>query len=380
MKRKLIYILLGLSLILNVLYFKYDTIDYLWPKIEEDYFEPQLLDISNYNEAEKIIVKSSLKMLESNEAVMIWDESYGLTRKLLEFNKTTHQSSFRRYNYPRAFLFYGLSEYSESISDTNNIKIISEKFNEYINEDGIPTFKLDKVDQIVFGLTAIKLEKYLNKNKYKKFIKYIDGFLIKNIDSTNVINYRMGKVSYLNDVLGLVVPYLVENKDTLLAEKQLTYFNQYGLDTTTFIPVHSFNRNILTKSGSSNWGRGIGWYYIALAHYYKATGELEKEYLGLTNTINKLKNTEGLWSQFPGSSDVFDASTSTMFLYGQALINPELYAKQEILAMFANYINEDGEILQTSGDTYAVNKYSATFGKSELSQGMLLLLLANAKK
>lgn len=69
-----------------------------------------------------------------------------------------------------------------------------------------------------------------------------------------------------------------------------------------------------------------------------------------------------------------------MFLYGQTLINPDLYTKQEILSMFAKYINEDGEILQTSGDTYAVNRYSATFGKSELSQGILLLLLANAKK
>jgi hypothetical protein len=60
-------------------------------------------------------------------------------------------------------------------------------------------------------------------------------------------------------------------------------------------------------------------------------------------------------------------------------LNTKLLTKHEILSKLENYINRDGEILQTSGDTYGVNRYSATFGKSELSQGMLLLLLANAK-
>src|SRR5690606_26463085 len=176
--------------------------DYLWPKIEKKYFEPKLLNTSNYDEAEKKIVEASFKMLGSKEAVMVWDESYGLTRKLLESNSTTHQISFRRYNYPRAFLFYGLSEYSASLNDTNSIKRISYKFDEFITDDDVPTFKFDKVDQIVYWLTALKLNNYLNKNKYKKFVKYVDDFISKNIDSAGVINYRMGKVGYLNDVLG----------------------------------------------------------------------------------------------------------------------------------------------------------------------------------
>lgn len=64
MKKKLIYILLGLSLLLNALYFKYDTVDYLWPKIEKKYFEPNLLVTNDYNKAEEKIIESSLKMLK----------------------------------------------------------------------------------------------------------------------------------------------------------------------------------------------------------------------------------------------------------------------------------------------------------------------------
>ncbi len=380
MKKKLTYIILGFSIFLNVLYFKYDTVDYLWPKIEKKHFKPKLLNAKDYNRAEKTIVNASFKMLKSEEAVMVWEENYGLAKKILENNNVTNQGSFRRYNYPRAFLFYGLAKFLISKGDKKEVQILIKEFDKYITQEGQPDFKLNKVDQIVFGLTAIELYQYTKDHKYKAFLNHIDNFILDNKDSIEIINYRKEADNYLNDVLGMVVPYLQKNDNSTAAKKQLQYFIENGIDPESFLPAHSFNRHLKSKAGSSNWGRGIGWYYIALAHYYKETGEFEEEYIGITNTINKLKTTEGLWSQFPGSSDAFDASATTMFMYGQQLLNPELYTKHEILSMLANYINEDGEILQTSGDTYGVNRYSATFGKSELSQGMLLLLLANTKK
>jgi rhamnogalacturonyl hydrolase YesR len=328
MKNRLIYILFGLSLVLNIFYFKYDTVDYIWPKIKNKFFEPKLLNSTDFQCAEKKIIESSLKMLSSGESVMVWDEGYGLTHNIVNFKNSTNQEFFRRYNYPRAFLFYGLSKYLISINDTSSIKILKKEFDNYISTTGEPTFNLDKVDQVVFGLTALELFKISQDQKYVNFSKKIDHFIFAHKDKEDVINYRINADSYLNDVLGMIIPYLVEIKDTLLAEKQIKYFIDNGVDRTAFLPVHSFNRNSLTKSGSSNWGRGIGWYYIALAHYYKETGKFKEEYYGLTDTINRIKNSEGLWSQFPGSSDKFDASTSTMFLYGQTLVNTKI-AKSE---------------------------------------------------
>lgn len=388
MKKKIVYIILGFSLLLNALYFKYDTIDYLWPKVEKKYFKPKLIDTTDYIKAEKRIVASSLKMLASEEAVMVWDEGYGLTNKILSLRSTRSSKDFQQFNFPKAFLSLGLINLITEKKDKLLINNFEEIFSSIIDDKGNPKFQLNKVDQVPFGLAALKLYHINKENKYLIFSKHIIAYLQAQINSNGIIYYRTGSNYYYYDTLGMIVHFLLEysravNDDSYLniAREQIDFFiKNNGINPNTYVPHHGV---ILEKNipiGSSNWGRGIGWYYMALAHYYKETGEFEEEYLGLTNTINNLKNTEGLWSQFPGSGNQFDASTSTMFLYGQTLLNPERYTKQEILSMFANHINEEGEILQTSGDTYAVNRYSATFGKSELSQGMLLLLLANAQK
>src|SRR5690606_6752017 len=98
-----------------------------------------------------------------------------------------------------------------------------------------------------------------------------------------------------------------------------------------------------------------------------------------SESLSTLTNSEGLWSQFPGSNDTFDASTTTMILYGMSLGGYKEMNSQEVLEKLLPYLSVDGEILQTSGDTYGTNRYSNSFGLSELSQGMLLLLLSNLK-
>lgn len=100
------------------------------------------------------------------------------------------------------------------------------------------------------------------------------------------------------------------------------------------------------------------------------------DFLKDNNKIVKISN--NLYSQFPGSSEDFDASTSTMFLYSFNLSLHNKIGKQEVLNLFSPYINKKGMLTNTSGDTYGPNRYSKSFGYSELSQGMLLLLLSKA--
>lgn len=57
-------------------------------------------------------------------------------------------------------------------------------------------------------------------------------------------------------------------------------------------------------------------------------------------------------------------------------VNLDFSPRKETLNSMKNYIAVDGAILQTSGDTYSFNNYSKSFGNSELSQGMLLLILS----
>src|SRR5690606_3955988 len=128
MKKKLIYILLGFSLLLNALYFKYDTVDYLWPKIEKKYFEPKLLNTSNYDEAENKIVEASFKMLGSKESVMVWDEGYGLTNTILSLRGTRNSKDFQQFNFPKAFLSLGLVNLIEKTNDKLLVDNIEDAF------------------------------------------------------------------------------------------------------------------------------------------------------------------------------------------------------------------------------------------------------------
>jgi hypothetical protein len=57
----------------------------------------------------------------------------------------------------------------------------------------------------------------------------------------------------------------------------------------------------------------------------------------------------------------------------------EEYTPDKILKQLSNYISKEGFLLQTSGDTERPNSYSKILGKSELSQGVLLLILSRYK-
>ena len=89
-----------------------------------------------------------------------------------------------------------------------------------------------------------------------------------------------------------------------------------------------------------------------------------------------MRNKDNLFCQFPGSSDEYDSSTSTMLLYCFSFMQHSRLTKNEVLSLFVHFIDKDGSLLRSSGDTLWLNKYSNSFGKSELSQGMLLLLLS----
>ncbi len=75
------------------------------------------------------------------------------------------------------------------------------------------------------------------------------------------------------------------------------------------------------KIGSTNWGRGIGWYLIGLNEVKRTNDFFRNEYKALSEVLIKLRNADGFWSQFLGSSEFFDASTTTMFLYCLGLVD-----------------------------------------------------------
>lgn len=381
-KKYIIYLVLAISVILNLITFSFDTYPYLYPKLKNKFFKAETIE-SIDNTTERKIVDSAMEMINSSRVIMTWDEATGVTQKILSFNTTSSSDEYRKFNYPRAFLFYGITSFASKQNDNKILLETKNLFDDLINDDGSPAFLLDKIDQVPFGLSSIILYNEFGDEKYLNFTENIYSYVKKNIEDNGLLPYRKDQKTMLNDALGMAVPFLVEyskidnNQEALeIAKRQLDYYIQFGVDKETFLPSHAINRKSKIKVGPVNWGRGIGWYFLALSNFYKETGELSEEYEGIISTLKVIKNSDNLWSQFPGSGDKFDASTTTLFVYSMLLNDSTLYGKEEILRLLKPYLSHSGDILQTSGDTYGLNRYSNAFGKSEFSQGMLLLILS----
>lgn len=378
MNSKYIIVILFFSITINLLVFSLDTIPFLWPKVENKFSNDNSILIDE--NTEDIILNHSLKMIDSKNQ-NVWSDPKGFTETVYSIYSKKPNKEFKVFNYPKAYLYYGLSSYLIKNDDSTNLKKVKLSFDKLISADGEPTFNLDKVDQIPFGLTALNLHKVYGDDKYLKFCDILYSKIKSLKNKEDLVLYRQSLSVQFNDVLGMIVPFLVDYSEyvnqpeaLLIAKKQLEFFVKYGVDKETYLPTHGIDLQTNIKVGPTNWGRGIGWYILGISFYNRASGEFEKEYSELIKTLNKLRTDEGLWSQFPGSSNNFDASSTTMFLFSMNQDNTQLIKKESIKSLF-KYVTQEGYITKTSGDTYYINDYSKSFGRSELSQGFLLLLL-----
>ena len=385
---KIIYLILAISILINLLVLVVDAIPFLWPKIKRKIFkDKQSSQTIDYEELEASLIKRSVEMINSDKVAMVWSDHQGFTERSFNFIRYGTQSKFKTYNYPRAYLYYGLSEYYKNKKDIEGQTKLKNTFDKLLNDKGQPTFTLDKVDQAPFGLVALNLYSIYNKEKYKLFYEYIYQFLLDHRNKDGLILYRKGSTNQLNDILGMIIPFLVQYYKTTadsnalqIARTQLDFYIEHGVDKETYIPAHGIDMRSSIKTGSINWGRGIGWYLIGLSALHSVTGKYDLELDRIYESLNKTRTTDNLFGQFPGSLNLFDASTSTMFLYSFSFLEDDKMTKKDILNLFSPYIDKEGRVVSTSGDTYGLNSYSESFGYSDLSQGILLLLLSRTEK
>lgn len=304
--KNILYTVLVLSIIGNIITFSLDTYPFLYPKIKRKYFPEKTLQVIKKNTSE-LIFNQAIKMAESGKAYMIWSEPKGVTSELLSINSSRKSNELQTYNFPKAFLLYGISEFIINKQNEDRLGRFKIIFDKLIDNDGEPSFSLNRIDQIPFGLAALNLYEVLKEDKYLKFSDRLYEYILDSIEDDGIIPYRKGSSIIYEDVLGMSVPFLLEyyqlKKDESIlkiAEEQMNYYINCGVDKETFLPTHAVNREERIKIGPTNWGRGIGWYYIALANFHKYTGEFKEEYDGLRNTLLSLRNSDNLWNQFPG--------------------------------------------------------------------------------
>lgn len=378
-----------LILIIFVGFFYYDFIPTLRPYLQVKFKKQGVKTGTNINIEEKII-DASLDMMSNEIGEEFWNErSYNITKKIILFiNRKSSRSlkEFRTFNYPKGFLLLGIILYLRKTNDNKRLLIFKHKFDEIFEELSINS--VTRIDQSPFGTVALILYDIYKDENYLRFSEKILNFINNLIDhQTSLIKYRQNSNIYFNDTIGMAIPFLVEystitgNSSVLeLCRKQMDYFNLHGINPITNIPVHGINwKKNHTPVGSANWGRGIGWYFYGLVTLNNRLHLYDNNVALLEESLLKLRSYNTLWSQFPGSSEKFDSSTTTMILASIALSKNAKVNFDDALIDLNNFVDENGYILNASGDTYGLNHYSNSFGKSDLSQGFLLILLSYLK-
>lgn len=297
-------------------------------------------------------------------------------------------------SFPRAFLLNGMYDYAQDTHDDKTIFEIESKISKFIGDVSQFKNQIHYTDQVSMGMVILKLYKKTNKEIYKKACDELIDYLINSVDKKHgIILYRKNQDFHYVDILGMICPFIlmyaeIFNRHDLieLSNHQIRFYIKNGL-TTSHLPYHGLDLVNLAPIGSSNWGRGLGWYSLALSATIAYTNpETNPDYNFFQKEIDALEASLQLykqdhyWGQFLGISKKWhtDTSASTMIFYSLTLAGYK-YNYKDFYKFIKPLTRKDGTADFTSGDTEDINIYSREYGISELTQGLLLSIFKNEK-
>lgn len=256
---------------------------------------------------------------------------------------------------------------------------------------GIPIFEVP--DQIIHAEVMLKLYCNYGKKRYFPLIQEA-ATLLKTIAQTNegLIIYWPPEKSIYIDTLGMISDFCysfdaVFHSSELadIAKYQIEYVERHCIDSFSGFPYHSYAYVEQTVGGSSTWGRGIGWYLFGLTSYVKQYGtkidRLEKVILRL---FENQDNCGFLYNDILNPTHIDTSTTVMAALCLAEIITNDLIKnnlkidlrRKLILCVEAliGSINENGEVLNCSGECSNSGEYSEDYGNF-FSQGYTLKLL-----
>lgn len=241
-----------------------------------------------------------------------------------------------------------------------------------------------------------------------KFYTDIDGFVSQTLaviekvkGDLHTIPYRKSNktIRYV-DTLGLVCPFLIKygiyTKDLALvnlAFRQIKEFRSV-FHKELLLPPHAFNISNNHPMGVYDWGRGVGWYALALVESKKCLEshvdktELKDVYDAISELIIELSENiaiyqrgDGGFSSFVTNCNLRGESSATvlfglLFVEAYNLNKNQQYISRtfKIITFLKSATRRNGAIDYCQGDTMDIGLYSANLDKLPFVQGLTLLL------
>lgn len=250
---------------------------------------------------------------------------------------------------------------------------------------------------LILGLGRIEAEKYISRNTYSFSIdsQEIDRLLlayalkvkglltveqeavvIDSIDSltdSGTIPYRknLQDIRFV-DTLGFVCPILYATGRDKLADEVIAEFDPFLLDGA--IPPHAISLKDQVSLGIYGWGRGIGWYIIALI---SSDNSNVGRIIPLADYLLKYQREDGSfgWSILDRDSPKESSGTALIgLLFISAFQHSRnvkyLDAAKRIETALMSMTRRNGAIDYAQGDTHGIGMYSGRFGTMPFVQGI----------
>lgn len=175
------------------------------------------------------------------------------------------------------------------------------------------------------------------------------------------------------DTLGMICPFLYSVGLDELAERQLMEYDKALFDNT--FPYHAYDIVSSLPLGAHDWGRGTGWYILALVE----SGRHEDRILKLAERMLPLQRPDGSFGSF-----LFDRyspkDSSATVLAGILFVKAYEFCPNErfkdaavkVQNALMKMTRRDGTIDFAQGDTKGVGMYSSRFQSMPFVQGMTL--------
>lgn len=339
----------------------------------------------------RVVAGAATKMLSSRHVSMSFNDDDSLyTLLALLKNRALGRRRhhiYAYYNFPIAFLLAGVLNHHVATGDKSALKIVLRKCDELLDGAGELMFRMDKIDQATFGLVFLRLYELTCEPRYLTGAHRIYEGVQQFRRDDGLYRYRLGLDVFFIDTVGLVCPFLaryaeVAGKGSALedARRQVSFALENCIEPTHGLAVHAFDMNRKQPLGSLNWTRGMGWLLLGLSAVERASGDsiLRDAMHAYADVLEGLREPGGYWPQFLGHTNdkSIDSSGTLMFLYAFQQCGVRRIDAHEAIALAALCVDRRGRVVHASGDTIYINKYSRAKGPSELSQGLMLSVLA----
>ena len=284
------------------------------------------------------------------------------------------------------------------IESTNDYKREIEKIRyQLLDNEGNWRTPVNKVDYAM--MAYILLRTATNKQTVKPAMDSMILCIEDNLNADGMISYSAGKISRRRyvDTLGFVCPFLalygkVYNKPEYItmAMQQISLFREKGM--LRGLPVHCFSSEDDYPIGIYGWGRGTGWYALALIDTYM---EVEDQYYKenllewireLAEKLGQLALEDGGFSTILPAKNRYDSSATAILGYFLACYGVHHSDEKAIICArrcrtrLMQVTKKSGIIDQCQGDTLDIGIFSQRFSWMPFVQGIALRLDSELKK